>query len=170
MGKRTYSLKPIRYWYVYELDEICALLDVHIQTARKWTTKYGLRTIDAGKPILIYGQDLLDFLGKQNEMNKCALEFGQFYCVKCKEGKKPYQGKITVEQRSKNLVAKAVCQTCKSRMNKPFKLDDIPRIREDFNVSDVLELYDSDTSPSNTHLAAQNIKQKNEPRQQELFT
>lgn len=171
MGKRIYSLQHIRDWLCYDVDDICALYKnygLHPQTVRDWIKK-GLVPIDGKRPALIYGADLRAFLGEQNESSKCKTAFTEMFCLKCKEARPVFKCHITLEHVNSSVRAKAHCRSCKSIMNKSYKLDDVPRLREVFRVGDVLELYDSDASPLNTHLQAQTAPPVNECAIRDLF-
>lgn len=171
MAKRIYPLNVIKYWYVYDLDEICKLYApyrLHRQTVRRWI-KEGLPTIDERKPTLIYGNHLKAFLGKHNKAHKCHTAFEQFFCMKCRDARCPYKKQIQLDLRNKCLQVKALCKECKSLMNKGYKLDDLQKLKSIFYVVDVLELYDSTPPTVNTHFHAPNEKHKSESIQLELF-
>ena len=64
MSRRLYPHKRVRYWYAYDIDDICTLFSefsLHPQTVRKWIND-GLKTIDKCKPSLVYGNDLIAYL------------------------------------------------------------------------------------------------------------
>lgn len=171
MGKRIYSLQRIRNWLCYDLDDVCALYKkygLHPQTVRGWIKK-GLPTVAGGRPTLIYGADLREFLAKQNESGKCKTVFHEMFCLKCKDARPAFKRQIVLEQVNGSVRAKAHCQTCKSIMNKPYKLSDIPHLRKVFRVGDVLELYDSAASPLNAHLTAPAVMPVNESAIRDLF-
>jgi hypothetical protein len=168
MGKRIYPLQSIKYWYCYDVEEVANLSRTHNRTVQNWI-KDGLPTVDAVKPSLVYGHELKSFLGKMNEANKCKTAFGEMFCKKCKEARTPFKKRIELTQVNQIVRAKARCRTCKSIMNKTYKLDAIPRLRSSFEVGDVLELYDCETSPLNTHFLDQDTSHPNVPIQGELF-
>ena len=171
MGKRIYSLQGIRRCYSYDVEEICALYKkqrLHAQTVRAWIRE-GLRTIDKGRPTLIYGNDLCMFLGELNTKHKVKTQLYELLCMKCKDARPPYLKQISLEHENKYVKMKALCSVCQTKMNKSCKLEDIPRLREKFKVVEVLELYDSTTPPSNTHLEAYNKDAICEHQQWELF-
>lgn len=171
MGKRIYPLQPIKYWWAYDIDEVCDLYKkykLHPQTVRQWL-KDGLKTIDNTKPTLVYGDDLREFLGRQNQSSKCKLEFHQLYCVKCREAKEPYRKQIVVEQKAKFLSVKALCNICKNIMPKSYKLTDFPELKKIYAVVGVSQLYDTAHPTLNTHFPARDEKQLSEPSQWELF-
>lgn len=168
MGKRLYNLQPIKYWYCYDVEDICNMYKLHPQTVRKWQ-KTGLKAIDNKKPSLIYGYDLKNFLGKQNKLNKCKTKFNEFFCVKCKEAKIPYKKQISIEYVNGFMRVKGVCPVCKNIINKNYKLDSLGELKRIFNVVDVLELYDPQSSTTNTHILSDKKTTKSEPEQLELF-
>ena len=145
MGKRIYPLNKIKYWYCYDIDDICRLYSkykLHSKTVLEWK-KQGLQAIDNRSPALFYGACLAKFLGKMNESNKCKTAFDEMFCMKCKEGKKPLQRQIQLIPENRIfLKTKSVCQTCKNQMFKNYKLDDLQKIKRIFDVVQVLELYD----------------------------
>lgn len=70
---------------------------------------------------------------------------------------------ITIEQfEQKFLKVKAVCQSCKTKMNKPYSLDDFQQLKRIFDVVQLLELYDSKTPTSNTPFSDQEKNGKKE--------
>ena len=173
MSKRLYPHNHVRYWYAYDLDEICALFadtGLHIQTVRKWINKDGLKTTDTGKPVLVYGYDLIDFLKRQNDKDKCKTSFEQLYCMKCHDARPVFQNKITIElHKGGFLRACGHCRACKSRMFKSYKMEDCGALKRTFHVVDVLELYDCAIPTDKTHIPAQDEMRANESPQMELF-
>ena len=157
MSKRLYPHNRVRYWYAYDLDEICALFSdtgLHIQTVRAWV-KNGLKTIDGGKPMLIYGYDLIAYIKSQNDKGKCETAFDQFYCFKCHDARPVSQNKITVEFKNKFIKSCGHCRTCKTKMFKNYKADDYGALKRKFQVVDVLELYDCSIPSVKTHIQEQ---------------
>ncbi|MDB5478405.1 MAG: DNA-binding protein [Alphaproteobacteria bacterium] len=152
MGKRLYRHRNLSYWWCYDLDEIANHCDVHVQTVRAWIKSEGLQTTDSNNPLLVYGLDLIAFLKKQNDKGKCRTAFEQFYCMSCKEACPALQTKVALEQKPNGLCAKAICRTCKSKMNKTFKLNDFQKLKRAFNVVDVSQLYDCEVPTLKTHI------------------
>ena len=171
MGKRLYPHNRIRYWYAYDLDEICALFSdtgLHIQTVRAWI-KNGLKTIDAGKPALIYGHDLIDFIKAQNDKGKCQTSFDQFYCMKCKDARPIYRNKIKADFKNGFLKVCGYCRQCKTIMHKTYKKDVYQKIRRNFDVVGVLELYDCLSPSVKTHISEQTKTRTSESQTGDLF-
>ncbi len=171
MAKRLYPHNRVRYWYAYDLDEICALFSdkgLHIQTVRAWV-KNGLKTIDNGKPTLIYGNDLIDFLKEQNDKGKCRTSFDQMYCMKCKDARPIYQNKIKADLKNRVLKVCGHCRTCKTIMYKNYKEGDLGELRRMFIMVDVLELYDSAIPSVKTHIQTQKPTRVSESYTGDLF-
>ena len=168
MSGKTYHLNKIKYWLCYDIDAICRLCGIHPKTALAWLKK-GLEAIDNKKPILVYGYNLKAFLGNLNKLNKSSTSFEEMFCMKCKEPRSPLKKQIQLEQfEQKLLKTKAICQTCKTRMNKPYKLEDLPQLKRIFNVVQLLELYDSKTPTSNTPFFDQEKSSKKESEKEQF--
>jgi hypothetical protein len=165
---KTYHLNKIKYWLCYDIDAICRLCGIHPKTALAWLKK-GLEAIDNKKPILVYGYNLKAFLGNLNKLNKCSTSFEEMFCMKCKEPRSPLKKQIQLEQfEQKFLKTKALCQTCKTKMNKPYKLEDLPQLKRIFNAVQLLELYDSKTPTSNTPFFDQEKSNKKESEKEQV--
>lgn len=171
MSKRLYPHNRIRYWCCYDVEDICTTFNdigLHPQTVRKWI-KNGLRTIDKGKPALVYGNDLITYLKNNNSKNKCKTEFKEMYCMRCQDARPTYKNTISVEQKSNTLKVQGVCQKCKCRMFKSYKMDHFSRLKNQFKLVGVLELYDPNASADKTQFQNQERNILNESLQGELF-
>ncbi|MGH1375234.1 MAG: hypothetical protein ACRBCK_02700 [Alphaproteobacteria bacterium] len=171
MGKRLYPHNRVRYWYAYDLDGICALfsdIGLHIQTIRVWV-RNGLKTIDSGKPTLVYGNDLIAYLKAQNDKGKCQTPFDQIYCMKCKDARPIYKNKITTEFKNGFVRTCGHCRECKTKMFKNYKMDDYGELKRIFYVVDVSQLYDSSVSSVKTHIHAHEQTLKSESYTGDLF-
>lgn len=171
MSKRLYPHKRVRYWYAYDIDDVCALFSdpgLHVQTVRKWI-KNGLSTIDAGKPALVYGYDLIAYLKKNNTVNKRKTAFDQLYCMGCQDARCIFRNKIVVEQKSQSLKVQGICRECKKSMFQNYKLQDLSALKKKFTLVDVSELYDFETPIDKTHISAQEQNTKSESMQGDLF-
>lgn len=174
MSKKTYPINKIKYWFCYDVDDICRLFGVHPKTVLSWFQR-GLKSIDSRQPFLVHGFELKTFLGKLNESNKCSTSFEKMFCVKCREPRNALKKQIIIEQfEQKFLKVKAICQTCKTKMNKPYKLDNLQQLKRVFNVVQLLELYDSKTPTPNPPFFDQKKNPKKESEeisvQLELFS
>lgn len=168
MSKKNYPLRRIRYWYVYDVDEICALFGVHHRTVLGWVKK-GLPTIDGSKPFLVFGNDLIKFLGKQNAAGKHKTELNEIFCMSCQDIKQPLKRQVQIAQSGHLTNMKGRCPDCKKIMCKGIKIENLYKIKIFFAVVDVLQLYDSANTTANTHLIAHEAVQPSEPPQREMF-
>ncbi len=171
MSRQLYPHKRVRYWDVYDIDDICTVfLDkkLHPQSVRKWI-KNGLNTIDGGKPALVHGNDLIAFLKKQNTKNKCVTAFDEMFCMTCRDARPIYQNKIVLTQKANLLAVSGLCRACKTKMYQNYKMDDFPKLRKKFNVVDVLELYDCEAPNDRTHIHAHTHHPASESLQGVLF-
>jgi hypothetical protein len=171
MSRRLYAHNRVRYWYAYDLEEICALFSgagLHVQTVRAWI-KGGLKTIDGGKPALVYGYDLIGFLKRHNAKGKCVLPFDQFYCLKCHDKRPAFRRQVIVKSQNRFLKASGHCRVCKTLMFKSYKIDDYQTLRHKFDLVDVLELYDCESPAVKTHIHAQTKAPATESAQWSLF-
>lgn len=168
---RNYPLKIIRYWYAYDVEEICGLYKdrkLHPRTVQGWV-RTGLETIDNAKPFLVFGNTLIEFLGKRNMEGRHKTELHEIFCLPCQDTRKPYKQQVHISQRGYLTNMIAVCPDCKNVINKGIRLDDYQAIKKIYAVVDVSQLYDCEVSPANTHLPAQVTTRLNEPIQGELF-
>lgn len=118
MSKRLYPHRQVKYWYAYDIDDICSTfsdLGLHPQTVRKWM-KGGLKTIDNGKPTLVYGNDLILFLRARNTESKCVTAFDELFCMKCQDARPIFQNKIVMKQKKRFLTVNGLCRECKTQM------------------------------------------------------
>ncbi len=171
MSKRLYTHSRVRYWYVYDVEDVCALFadfGLHPQTVRAWV-KEGLKIIDSGKPALIYGQHLIDFLKSRNAKNKCATDFDQLFCMACKDARHVFQNKIHITQKTQVLLVQGRCKTCKGMMFQNYALKAIPKLRKRFILVDVSELNDCAGSTDKTHIEAPSDSSTSESAQGSLF-
>lgn len=171
MSRRLYPHKRVRYWYAYNIDEICSVFadkGLRPQTVRSWI-KGGLKTIDSGKPVLVYGHDLISFLKKRNDRNKCSTTFDQFYCFKCRDARSVFQNRISIEQQGQFLKAKGHCRQCKTRMCKSYNMAAYSQLRKTFKLVGVSELNDCSNSTDKTHIDTEVKTPPSESDQGSLF-
>ena len=171
MSRKIYSHRKIRYWYSYDIEDICLSFQnekLHFQTIRKWL-KEGLKRVDQGKPILIYGNDLIEFLKERNSRGKCSTKFDQMYCMRCQDACCVLQNKVKPKQKKHMIQLCGICRTCKATMYKNYKLHDFSKIKETFRLVEVLELYDRETSIDRTQIGVTTKTTEKESTQGELF-
>lgn len=77
----------------YTVEEIAKLYGVHRNTVRAWI-KLGLRTVDQGRPLLVLGSQLAEFLNARRALNKRTCRPGEIYCVRCREPRVPAGNRV----------------------------------------------------------------------------
>jgi hypothetical protein len=78
----------IKKHHSYTIGEIARTLGVHKRTVRRWATT-GLPCCVGGRPTLILGGDLKDFLYHRRAKKRRRCNEGQLYCVACRMPKHP---------------------------------------------------------------------------------
>jgi hypothetical protein len=165
MSKRLYHHNKVKYGRSYDKDDICALFDIHPQTVQAWIKKQGLKTIDNKKPSLVYGWDLIEFLKRKNNKDKCPTQFNEMYCFQCSLARPIFKKSVRFEEKHNGLFVQGRCRQCKSVMSQNYKLKDFQKIKRIFNVVDVLELYDCEQSTCKTHICDHVRNNPSEPSQ-----
>lgn len=116
-GKRI-NYRLVKQYRNYTVDEVARLLGVHKNTVREWIAK-GLPVIDDYKPMLVLGSDLKGWLAEKRKSAKRPCGPGQFYCLKCKEPKRPVLGMVDyVPKTDRSGCLKALCETCERPINR----------------------------------------------------
>lgn len=119
----------------YLIEEVACLLDVHRNTVRNWI-KAGLETCDRGRPTLIRGRALQNFLVERRVQAKRPLSPGQLYCLRCRTPRQPAGGMLDylpAARGSGNLTA--ICEGCSCLMYRRVRRADIDKVRGDFIVA-----------------------------------
>lgn len=134
---RRYNYRAVRIHRSYEVSDVADLLGVTEQTVRAWIKKEGLPVLNSKRPTLILGLELRKFLQIRQEKTKSPLAVGEFYCMHCRQPKKPL-GKmadyISVSPRGGRLMA--LCETCEGVCSLTVSKADLPKF---FSVLDIAE-------------------------------
>ncbi|MGH6926058.1 MAG: hypothetical protein ACRED5_20215 [Propylenella sp.] len=132
--KRTYNTRLIRRDYSYEVRELVELFGLHPNTVRLWL-RQGLRSIDAHRPTLIHGSDLIDFLGGRQTRRRRPCQLNEFFCCGCRRPTPPWENLVDIEIRDdRRLVLKAVCSECGSALNRIGSVRKIEEYRGAFEI------------------------------------
>lgn len=83
MSQRCPNPRLAKIHQNYTVEEISRLYSVHRNTVRQWI-KQGLPLCDDGRPQLILGRDLKDFLTRKRSLSKRSCGPGEIYCVRCR--------------------------------------------------------------------------------------
>ncbi len=152
--KQTYLIRRIKVHISYSIEEIASLLGLHEKTVRNWLTQ-GLPTIDQKRPLLIYGENLIEFLRKRQKSRKHPCQIDQFYCVKCKAPRTAL-GSLAdlIFKNQKLLKLTALCAVCETKMNKIASSSSLHLLKKTFIFQEQVEeqLSDCSNASLNTHL------------------
>lgn len=137
-GKSKRSRKPnpklAKIHLVYDVRQIAAIFQVHLNTVFAWI-EAGLPTTDDGRPILVHGSDLREFLERKRSKVSPRLANGEFRCMKCRTNRRPAGDMADLECQSSelgNLVG--ICPACESIMNRRVNLRDLGEVSAGLDV------------------------------------
>ncbi len=112
----TYNLRLIRRTMPYSIQEVADLYHLHPNAVRRWL-KDGLKVTEKVRPYLIYGGDLIDFLGNRQRRRKRPSEAGQMYCCRCRASRRPAAQSVSIELLNlRQLIVRGRCELCETRM------------------------------------------------------
>lgn len=118
----------------FSVGELADLLGVHPHTVRSWL-KAGLPTVDSIRPTLILGSDFQAWWDKRAKAKKCPLKQGQFFCLKCREGRPPALGMVEfVGMNATTGNLKALCESCGTMMHRRTRMDRISTVMPGIEV------------------------------------
>jgi hypothetical protein len=136
----------------YKLKYIADIIDVNIQTLRKWIAKGGLEAFQHEGDYYIYGAILKDYLKAKNTKNKVKLTDTQFKCQSCKKHTEPQNNIITKieEQKNGNLFIFGIC-ACGYEMHKIWSKNRKEELKTIFLFPQVITRHDSSNPTNKTH-------------------
>lgn len=136
----------------YKLKYIADIIDVHIQTLRKWIATGGLEAFQHEGDYYIYGAVLKDYLKAKNTSNKIKLTDTQFKCQSCKKHTEPQNNIITKieEQKNGNLFIFGIC-ACGYEMRKIWSKNRKGELKTIFLFPQVMTRHDSSNPTNKIH-------------------
>lgn len=129
VGKRSHNPHLAKIHRNYSVEEVAKLLGVHKNAVRDWI-KRGLKTVDARRPTLIRGRDLVDFLEARRARSKRPCAPGELYCLRCRAPRKPANGVVDyqpITSTTGNLIGR--CSVCDATMFQRVRLSNLDRMR-----------------------------------------
>jgi hypothetical protein len=145
---RIYNVRLIRRDYSYTVQEIAELFNLHPNAVRRWLRDGGLRTIDASRPQLIHGSDLIDFLSRKQLNRKRGCAPDEMYCFKCREPRHPASGRVTVADLGPTRVfLQGTCELCGTRMNRALTAARLPELERVLSIRTASSHLDGTSSP-----------------------
>lgn len=135
MAKRPYNPNLAKIHWNYTVEEVADLYGVHKNTVRVWIKK-GLQTNDNGRPTLLLGRVLREFISQQRKKNKRPCPPGSLYCVSCKKPQKPVNNMVDYKPMS-NTRGRLIgtCPCCNHVINQITSLSKLEQIRHILDVT-----------------------------------
>jgi len=160
-----YKLNKISYMACYTMDEAGTLIDRSARTIRAFIAD-GMPTIDNGKPTLIRGYDLINYLRTKNQVTKNPLKFNEMYCLRCREPIVPQNNSVTMHETGTSLKISGICPLCSKVANRAYKISAKDLLSDTFHIVDDLSISDSAASPSDCHIPESSILQHSTPEKE----
>lgn len=116
--KRTYNTRLIKRDYSYTLQELSERLGTHKNTVRNWI-KEGLPKIDAQRPFLLHGSDIISFLDERQAKRKHKCKDNEFYCFTCRAVRKAKHGSVDfIIMNKTQLNIRGQCEVCATTIHR----------------------------------------------------
>lgn len=134
MSRRP-NIRAIRLHRSYTVDELARTTGACKATVRRWL-KTGLPAVTDKRPALIVGEDAIAFLKRRGRpARKCRL--GEFYCLSCREPRRPALGEAEIASRSLRTVnVRALCEVCVTVIHTRVSLARLDPFRAVVRLSD----------------------------------
>lgn len=117
-GAKNPDRRRIRIRRTYSVPEIADLLDVHINTVRRWL-KSGLDEIDGESPALVHGKELRRYLDERAKARKQTCGSDEMYCLSCRAPRLPTLGSVyMVGLNEKTVRLVGTCCTCGKQIHR----------------------------------------------------
>ncbi len=128
------SGRRVKIHRTYTVAEVADLLGAHKRTVRRWIAA-GLPTTDDKRPVLIHGADLRAFLkARSPAKKKCGP--GEFFCVRCREPKRPAEDMADYVPRTSSRGSLCgICPTCCTMIYRAVSQGAIPKISAGLNIA-----------------------------------
>ena len=134
MSTRRINPRMIKIHRSYSVDEAARALGAHKNSVRSWI-KNGLPVVDGGRPALILGHELQDYLERKRKARKRPCPPGTIYCFKCREPRRPALGMVEYvfgNGAAGNLTA--LCETCDTMLFRRARPRDLATIMPGIDV------------------------------------
>ena len=123
---RRRSWRAIKRHRSYTYEEAARALRAHKNTVANWAKSGALVALTNGKPHIILGRDLIDFLKERKARNRIKLGPGEFYCLGCKTARRPAEGLVEALPGDTGPVnLRAICPVCEGLMHRRVARDRI---------------------------------------------
>ena len=119
--RQRYPIAAAKIHFVYTLDDVCKLYNVHSNTVLNWVSR-GLRPIDDQSPKAFRGMELNRFHAEQRNKSRTKVQPGELFCLGCKAARIPLPASVRI---GGSPIAAAcvegICPDCGSRMSRQVK-------------------------------------------------
>jgi len=133
---RRANPRRVRSHLVYTVAEAADALNVHKGTVRRWIKVDGLPAAADRKPSLIDGCDLKQFLETRNRSDRKKLGPGEFYCLSCRDRRKPDGGLVDYRPRTIDLgMLIGLCPRCGTAMHRACRKANLGHLPEHLEVA-----------------------------------
>lgn len=135
MGNRRHNPNLVKLNYTYTIAEIAELFGVHQGTVRRWI-KEGLPLCGEGRPMLVLGPVLKEFIAERRRKARKPCGPGEMYCLKCRRPRRP-AGDIADYQLSRagaGLLV-AICSVCESMIYQRAGFSTLARVRGEVTIT-----------------------------------
>ncbi len=120
----------------YLVGEVAETFAVNEQTVRRWIVFEGLQPVDDGRPTLIKGAVLRQFLERRAARPVRERPPGTLYCFGCKGFRRPVAGLIDFEvgEGATTGDLRGLCESCNSIMHRATRRDDVALVLPNVEV------------------------------------
>lgn len=136
MARTRLNPRLVKLNRTHTIEEISRLYGLNRESVRRWVRSGELVPIDEGRPILIAGATLREFLTTRRAAKKQPTPPGRLYCFGCRAPQTPALGMADFQpaqaQGTGNL--RAICAVCGSIMNRRAQWAAVPSILPDVEV------------------------------------
>lgn len=118
----------------YSVEDITRLYGAHRNTVRAWERR-GLRPLDNRRPKLFLGKTLKAFLEARRRSQKCPLQPGEIYCVRCRKARHPAEDMADYEMLAGvigNIVG--ICPVCETVIRRRVNRNTLVSVRGTLDV------------------------------------
>lgn len=128
------KITGIKSVYSYTIQEAGDITGVSERTVRAWI-KDGLPAMTQERPTLIRGDALIAFIKAKRNARKTNVRQDQFFCLKCRDARKPASGLVDCEVTGKRAKLTAICGVCDTIMHKPVAHTQVPMLSKVFDLT-----------------------------------
>jgi len=126
--RRKYNSQKVKRHLTYSTQDVSNLFGTHEKTILRWISREGLTPVEGTRnPYLIPGSVLRSFLEERRKKSKILLGLGEFFCMKCRTGRRSRPECVEMVRTGKKIGDNkfsgrktGICEACGSRVNKFF--------------------------------------------------